>query len=188
LTTNPAATEPVVMRPTTQELLSGERKTSRLSSPVLTMEVPISWKDSATDNAHWIEGPTPKGQVRLQMTSSGTALLEATVNAIEKKAKAEAVKNPDKMTVVPLHPIGGGAKAMERREVISASVPGADGTTTNSTVVDWSIEIFVPSDKQFTLELLHFNNIPVDQYLQDKTFLEGLLRSLRYDAAGGALK
>ncbi len=148
----------------------------------------MSWKDSATDNAHWIEGPTPKGQVRLQMTSIGNAMQETTVNAIEKKAKSDAAKNPEKLTVVPLHPIGGGAKAMERREVVTAPVPREDGTMENSTVIDWSIEIFVPSDKQFTLELLHFGNIPIDQYLQDKTFLEGLLKSLRYDAAGGALK
>ena len=59
----------------------------------------MSWKDSATDNAHWIEGPTPKGQVRLQMTSIGTAMQETTVNAIEKKAKSDAAKNPEKLTV-----------------------------------------------------------------------------------------
>jgi hypothetical protein len=153
------------------------------------MEIPKSWKNVTTENATWIEGYTPHGgPVRLLMATSPASLKDGTVNAMEKKAKAEAAAHPDQLTIVPLHPVGGGAKAMERRQTQSSVVTRDDGTTDRAMTVDWLIEIFVPSEKDFSLELLHFNNIPVGQYLEDKQFLEQLVSTLRYEPGSGGLK
>jgi hypothetical protein len=115
-------------------------------------------------------------------------LQPTTIDIIEKKAKAEAAANPDRLVVVPLRAIGGGAKAMERRETMKLPITHEDGSSETQTIMDWSIEVFTPSDKQFTIELVHFNDLTVPQYLEDKDFLEQIVQSLRYDAAGGALQ
>jgi hypothetical protein len=55
--------------------------------------------------------------------------------------------------------------------------------------MDWTIQVYVPQDQSFALDLLHFAMLPVDLYQQDKDFLEKIVASLhRFDATKGALQ
>jgi hypothetical protein len=191
--TQPAA--PAVTRPTTQELLNGPRKPLVLGNFKLTMEVPPSWKLETVGSATWLAGETPNGEVRMQLAVQGAALKSGAINAMEKRARDEAAKEPDKLEVIPLHNIGGTARKMERREVLhnlELRVPKADGTTLDHVEhvdrMDWSILVFVPDGDQFTLEVINFSGLSIQQYEKDRTFLEGIIRSLHYDATGGALQ
>ena len=186
--TAPAAIATASTRPTTQELVAGNRKRVALGSPVLTIEVPASWKDTVTDHARWIEGYTPHGEVRLLVSSRGEQYGLTTIAAMEKKARSEAQADPEHLTVIPFRPLSGAAKAMERREILALPLLRGDGSREVVKTMDWSVEAFIPADKQFTIELLHFYDLTLAQYLQDKEFLEQIVNSLRYDATQGALQ
>jgi hypothetical protein len=184
-----------VTRPTTQELLNGTRKPLVLGTFKLTIEVPPSWKLETVGSATWLAGDTPNGEARMQLAVQGAALKSGAIAAMEKRAREEAAQHPDTLEVIPLHNIGGTARKMERREVLhnlELRVPKADGKTLDHLEhvdrMDWSILVFVPDGDQFILEVINFSGLSLQQYEKDRTFLEGIIRSLHYDATGGALQ
>jgi hypothetical protein len=76
---------------------------------------------------------------------------------------------------------------MERREVYEGNTLGFDGEPQPAKMMDWSIEVYVPQDMNYTLDLLHFVALTYKQYQQDKDFLQQILATLHYDAAKGLL-
>ena len=54
---------------------------------------------------------------------------------------------------------GAGAQAMERREILRLSVPRTNGSSEIIQTMDWSVEAFIPADKKFTIEVLHFHGL-----------------------------
>jgi hypothetical protein len=163
----------------------------------LRMSVPDAWKILSTDSASWLEGPTPHGFVRIQLSVVLQATREATGSPVtfsgstlalrEKGAEKEAAASSGKIEVVPLHSLGVAAKAMERREVYEGNTLGFDGEPQPAKMMDWSIEVYVPQDMNYTLDLLHFVALTDKQYQQDKDFLQQILSTLHYDAAKGLL-
>jgi hypothetical protein len=181
----PTATAPA--RPTTQELVSGKRKVLNLSAYRLTIEVPESWHLDSIGSTTYIIGDAPGGEVRIHL-APGAQIKADPIKAMEKKALAEAQAHPETLEVKALLNIGGSARMMERREIRrNVPIEGEDGKTHNSDRVDWSVMVFLPDGDKFTLELLDFSSMPLQQYQGDKAFLEGIIRSLHYDATGGAL-
>ena len=182
----PTATGPA--RPTTQELVAGKRKTLNLSAYRLTIEVPESWHLDSIGSTSYIVGDTPNGDVRIHLAPGGAQMKADPIKAMEKKAIAEAKAHPDTLDVEPLLNIGSNARKMERREIRrNVQIVDENGKTVNADRVDWSVMVFLPDGEQFTLELIDFSSMPLQQYQADKAFLEGIIRSLHYDATGGAL-
>jgi hypothetical protein len=183
----PTATATAPARPTTQELVSGKRKVLNLSAYRLTIEVPESWHLDSIGSTTYILGDAPSGEVRIHL-APGAQIKADPIKAMEKKALAEGKAHAETLEVEPLLNIGGNARKMERREIRrNVPIEGEDGKTHNSDRVDWSVMVFLPDGEQFTLELLDFSSMPLQQYQADKAFLEGIIRSLHYDATGGAL-
>jgi hypothetical protein len=188
----PTSTQPspdattATTRPTTKALLEDKRKALALGSLPLVMDVPESWNmESPAGSSAWLQGPTPHGQVRIQVTSQGTPFNSSTLNLMDEQMKKEAAASEGKTVVKPLRNIGSGAKAREQLDLGDGTIFNANGNPTRARIMDWTIEVYVPQDKSYTMDLLHFAMLPADQYQQDKDFLEKIVSSLRYDAATG---
>ncbi len=187
-TTSPA-TAPVVLRPTTQQLLEAKRKEIVLGSFPLSLEVPPTWKLTAEGSGTWLEGECPSGDIRIHLFAQGAQIKIAALLAMEKRAREQAATQPETLEVVPLKPIGGPARKMERREILrNLAIVRDGGVTEHVDRVDWSIMVFVPKDDGFDVDELNFSGLPLDVYQKDREFIEHILRSLHYDATGGALK
>ena len=188
----PPATQPstaAASRPTTKDLLEGPRKPLLLGAFKLVMEVPTSWNLNAVGSATWLEGDAPHGEVRIQLAVQGAPLKAESITALEKKTREEALAHPDDLELVALRNIGGTAKKMERREIMrDLTVTREDGRKDHIDRVDWSVMVFVPEQQQFNLEVLNFSGLSLQQYQEDREFLERILRTLHYDAANGALQ
>src|SRR5205807_2797935 len=116
--TQPATDAAASTRPTTQDLLTGERTSLKLGSLPLVMDVPKSWKvESPTGGGEWLQGPTPHGQVRIQLTSQGTPFTSSTLNLMDEQMNKEAAASGGKVIAKSLRNIGLGAKAREQLEV-----------------------------------------------------------------------
>ncbi len=183
------ATAPVVLRPTTQQLLELKRREIMLGSFPLTLEVPPSWKISSEGSGTWLEGETPHGDVRIQLFAQGAPMKVTALLAMEKRAREQAATQPENLEVLPLKPIGGPAKKMERREILRhLAIVRDSGAVEHVDRVDWSVMVFVPKDDKFDVDELNFSGLSLEVYQQDREFIEHIIRSLHYDAAGGALK
>jgi hypothetical protein len=172
-------------------LLTGPRKRLVLGPLPLVMEVPESWKveTPAGGTVAWLDGPTPHGHVRIELTSQGTPFNAQSLKLMDEQAKREAAtKAANAPEVTPLRSVGGTARAREQREVRPGTVVDEDGKTRKTEVLDWSIEVYVGQDTGYTLDLLHFAMLPLDLYQQDKDFLEHIVSTLRYDATRGLLQ
>jgi hypothetical protein len=193
----PAVTRSAATRPSTQDLLNGPRKSLILGALPLRMSVPETWKIVTADSASWLEGSTPHGFIRMQLSAvlqgagsdvgNPVTFNSETLALHEKKAEKDAAASSGTIEVVPLHSLGVAAKVMERREVYQGSARGFDGEPQPTKMMDWSIEVYVPQAMNYTLDLLHFMALTNDQYQQDKDFLEKILATLHYDAAKGLL-
>jgi hypothetical protein len=187
----PAATSQAATRPTTQQLLTAKRKKLSLGtieSTNLSMEVPPSWQLNSGASSTWIEGETPHGDVRIQVAMQGAPLKEAAVTAMEQRARAQATSQPTTLEVVPMRNIGGGAKKMERREFLRGlEIPRGNNEVEKVDRVDWTAYLFVPQVNGYQVVTLNFSGLSIQQDKEDREFLDHILRSIRYDAAGGAL-
>jgi len=183
------ATAPVVLRPSTQQLLESKRKEIMLGAFPLTLEVPPSWKLSSEGSGTWLEGETPHGDIRIQLFAQGAPMKVTALLAMEKRAREQAATQPENLEIVPLKPIGGPARKMERREILRhLAIVRDGGVVEHVDRVDWSVMVFVPKEDKLDVDELNFSGLSLDVYQQDREFIEHILRSLRYDAAGGALK
>ena len=187
--TRPASTLDLPVAPTTQELVSGKQKTIQLGTFPLSLDVPNSWKIASTSNSLWVEGYAPGGEIRLLLTPQGDPLKPAMVKAWEVRVSKESTTNPSsKLLHSSLRPIGGNAKAFDRREVNTVNVTRDNGTIERIDFVDWSIDVMVPQGNAFTLDLIHFTGLTKEQYEKDREFLEKILATLHYDALPGTLE
>jgi hypothetical protein len=182
---------PPATRPTTQELLLAPRKKITLGSFPLTLEVPPTWKLNATGNWVYLEGESPHGDVRIQLTPQGAPLKLDSVLAMDKRARSKAASQPATLLVSPLKPINPPAETvqkMEEREFIrDLPVVREGGKTELVDRVDWAIYVFVPEAGGYNLDVLNFSGLSLKQYEEDKEFLEHIIRSLHYDTTHGAL-
>jgi hypothetical protein len=187
----PATTQAASTRPTTQQLLTAKRKKLSLGtieSTNLSIEVPPSWQLNSGTNSTWIEGETPHGDVRIQVAMQGAPLKEASITAMEQRARAQATSQPASLEVVPMRKIGGGARKMERREFLRGlEVPRENGEVEKVDRVDWTVYLFVPQVNGYQVVTLNFSGLSIQQDKEDREFLDHILRTIRYDAAGGAL-
>jgi hypothetical protein len=184
-------------RPSTQELVSGGRKSVVLGTLPLRMMVPESWEIEKLGDSISLQGPTPKGSVRIRLSQvlqqsgplagSPVVFTKETLELRERKAKKDAAASNGTLELIPLHQLGMSAQVMERRETYEGQVRGFDGEPQPAKMMDWTVEVYVPQEQNYELDLLHFSTISVAQYTQDKDFLENLLGTLHYDAARGAV-
>jgi hypothetical protein len=182
-------------RPTTQELLSGERTSLLLTPLPLSMRVPTSWKIEPVKgrSVSLLNGPTPTSDVSIQFSIRPSLTSEAFDHLIA-GARKEMQQNPDTVKKLDVRPLGGsGAKLMERQTVgpprpyTVYDAQNLPHTTTQSSFT-WTLTAFVPYENAYQVYELSFIGLTKEQYDKDKDFLEGIVNTLAYGtgAAGPA--
>lgn len=172
------------------DLATAPRKPLLLDLLPFTVDVPEGWKivrygDRPTASITMLEGPLPSGHTCHIILSSREPIsadrLKAILNQFEKdRPRIEAAGGS--LTVRDI----GEARAVERREITSASAPTATAPSTHpatlpaDAVVDWRIHLFVPSGLRYNQYELNLLDVQAEQFLQDEAFLASILGSLRY--------
>jgi hypothetical protein len=196
-------------RPTTQELLSGPRKSLRLGDYPLTLEVPQSWNLKSEGGVILVAGPATSSDVEIQLLNPGRPLgvegtpRSATLDRVVNQAKSEAAAKPHSFNKVELRDLGDGVKVLEQRMI---STPFVDGklpperveevtigdpklgpvATTRQVVnphlMKWTFTVFIPegTDK-YTARALNFSMLSVSEFAQDREFLERMTGTLKYE-------
>ena len=191
-------------RPTTQQIVSAPRKTLELLTFPLTIDVPDlphgsakspEWKISSTGGDSTtslsVEGPGPSGDVMIQMSPVPGTHKISMIQGMEKSALKEKADHPDTVFFTEARSIGP-VRIIERRTLqhIAARVVEMTNSKTQeverrnvpaSDSVEWSLTLFIPTGKDYTVGTLTFVGLTKEQYDSDKAFLEQLINSLHYE-------
>ncbi|MEO6436598.1 MAG: hypothetical protein ABIP55_12680 [Tepidisphaeraceae bacterium] len=187
---NKPADDKTPKRPTTQELVSGNRTRAALIPLPLTMEMPDSWgklegKEQIPGNH--LRGHTPSGEVLVQL-SARPSMKQDTLDRLIEGAKKEMAKNPAmKLDLRPL----GEVKLLER-QLVGPPRPypvynekNEESITTES-IFNWTLSVLVPHEGALQVYELNFIGLTKNQYDKDKEFLQGILSTLQYGGEASA--
>jgi hypothetical protein len=191
--------------PTTQQLLTGPKTPLRLGEIPLVMDVPKNWglQSIAEGSVITVSGPASSGEINIRLGGRGETINAARIDDIVAGFKREADAKPHPINRVEMREIGP-LKVLEQRMISSKDFTGGKlppevwttevlrsektGETTtvksilNPHLVKWNLTVFVPAGQdKFTTRTLSFMTLKVSEYEQDKEFLEGLVKSLRYE-------
>jgi len=177
-------------RPTTQELLDGERVTLSLDILPLRMKVPTQWKitrPGSSGRLVVLEGPTPGGLAQINLKHQDPP----TPKAFEQLLMGARRDNePD--TEIEVRQLGS-AHVIERIGVgrpMNMPVVGPDGLpelddkgeiqVQSMVPMRWRINVYVPMADHVENYELNFLDLSEQQYGVDKDFLRGILSTLEY--------
>ncbi len=196
--------------PTTQELLSSQRRRLRLGDFPLSVEVPKDWELKSYGGevgVIMLSGPASSGDIQIQLIQQTQSSPLERIQAAFSGAKTEMAAKPHPINRLELRDLGP-AKVLEQRMISTPFVGGKlppeqigdivsrDEKTgfevktkgvLNPHMVRWTITAFVPSGKdqagkeQYLPRGLAFSSLRLAEYEQDKGFLEGLIKSLQYE-------
>ena len=182
-TTQPAS--PVATkRPTTQELLADPGQSLALAPMPLKIDVPKSWHiEPGEGTIPSLVGFSPHGSIKIQLMEIPTDFSDKTLPLMDKQLSKQAADSNGKVEDKPLRPLGDGpAKVRQTLELKPDMLIERDGKLVHTQVMDWAIDVYVPMGKTYMQHTLHFDSLPLDQYRQDKEFLEKIIGTLRYTA------
>jgi hypothetical protein len=188
--------------PTTQELMSGARKSIRLADYPLTLRVPQSWelKSWGDGQIFLVAGPASSGEINLQFTNpmSSRPVLDVALGEAIKKAKAEADAKAHPFNKVEMRDLNDGAKVLEERMISTRFVDGklppeqmgevevGPGLTTRGVVnphmMKWTFTVFIPEGEgKYQTRALNFMGLQMSEFARDREFLERLMGTLKYE-------
>jgi hypothetical protein len=174
-------------RPTTQELVSGERRKFPLTGIPITLSAPPSWaiRNLGGDGITVLEGPAPHGDAQIQFSAGGTGLVsELKLHALLQVAEKESTQpsTPGKITSIRRE---GSTVAIERLQPLALGPDGSGGDA--GTIMRWRVQLYVPRDaEKFEMYELKFLDLPLAQYEKDEAFLRGIIESARHEPSGEA--
>lgn len=183
-----STTQPVsavaTTRPTTQELLAGAGKALALAPMPLKTDVPASWHiDPGEGTIPSLVGFSPHGPVKIQLMQIPTEFTDKTLPLMDKQLSKQAAESGGKVEDKPLRQLGDGpAKVRQTLEIKPDMLIERDGKLVHAPVMDWAVDVYLPMGKTYMQYTLHFDSLPLDQYRQDKEFLEKIVGTLRYAA------
>jgi hypothetical protein len=180
-------------RPTTQELVRGERVWINLDTLPLRLRAPSSWRitrhGSAGSNV-WLEGATLHGDVQIDLTQRPAVArreYELFLKGIQRR-----IDSPSGREAIQLGQVGPMQIVDYREELPAAPKPVVDesgnpkldasGELVMQTAVPmrWRRSIYVPRADHAELYELRFVVLTKDQYEADREFLEQIFASLQY--------
>jgi hypothetical protein len=194
--------------PTTQEMLTGAKKTFRLGTFPLTLDVPQSWnlRSMADGEVITVGGPASSGDIDIQLLQQSQTISQAAPEAALAEAKKLMAAKPHPINLAELRPLGPG-KVLEVRMISNAYVngklppevwgdaelptiapaqPGVPPTHTrailNPHMVKWTFTIYLPAaDKKNSVRALTFMGLGLREYERDQQFLEQMMKTLKYE-------
>ncbi|HVT88902.1 MAG TPA: hypothetical protein VHD56_08630 [Tepidisphaeraceae bacterium] len=185
-------TEPAEVRPTTQELISGEYQKLALPNMPLTIRVPKSWKINYTTAMTFLEGPTPSDQATIQLAQRD-AIPADRFDPMLDRLKTDEPSNapPGRLLLKPL----GSARVLDRISIgkpISSPKLDFRGNPVSDdkgepiniiiTPISWTVTVFVPDPAGFLRYELNLIGMTAEQYTADKDLLEKIFNSLSFEA------
>jgi hypothetical protein len=179
-------TEPEPTRPTTRQLLDGEQIPLSLKVIPFTITVPKGWKPESLGGVLIIEGPTPAGVARIQITRHASPIPQHSDRLVE-GAKKEIEANPGADNLAEVRKIGE-IRALEYRLVGKTTTsPTIDSAgrkiADTATPMQWKLTAFVPNGKDFDLCELSFIDLKHEQYVIDRELLHKIVAGLAFDPA-----
>lgn len=172
------AEKAVPSRPTTQELLSGERRSVSLRYVPFSVQAPPSWKvDSLGGSVFLLTGPTPSGEAQIQLSRRPprTAKQVELLVAGEKKEMAASNGQIRKVEFTERD----GFKLLERQSV---SPTTADPS---KSMISWTLALFVGKGDGFEAFELNVLAMTEKQFEADEPLLRGIFDSLKVESDGG---
>lgn len=192
-----------VPAPTTQQLLTGKKKTVPLGTFPLTLDVPANWslQSLGEGSSITLSGPANSGEITIQLVQPGVLKGAKMPETMLAAAMKDDAAKPHPINRVEMHELGP-LKVLEQRIITNAFVNGkppaevwgdvestdnATATPTrthtilNPQLVKWTFTIFEPVDKDsYMVRALTFLSLRVAEYEQDKQFLEQMMKTLKY--------
>jgi hypothetical protein len=193
-TTNPmeaANREPTALsrRPTTQQLAEGATKVVPVSVVPLNVRVPESWELVTVGDIGGLltlEGWAPNGYVQLRMAARQSIPVD-TFDGFVKSAEADAKSKGDKLKKFQVRP--GDPMTIIERQIAGDRGP-MPHTDEHGNMVDreatplrWSYLVFLKKENKYDGYELWFDALSLEQYEQDREFLQKIMDSLTYDAS-----
>jgi hypothetical protein len=176
--------------PTTQELLTGPRKRLTLAPVPFSASVPLPWKLENLASGAVLAGPTPSGEVQIQL-SSRTSVKKEDLDIVQRAAKKElAATQPaiKRVLKAELKKLPNSAAQVFERQAIGQPAPlivtdaNNHEHTETATPFDWTLTLYVPNGTDFARYELNFiGGLTAEQYKQDQQLLEAILSSLIYE-------
>ena len=172
-------------RPTTQQLTEGPYKTISLPEMPLTMKVPESWSidspSTTTGGIKFLVGPTPSGQVTINLAQHG-AVKKDQLQMLITRGKDEQQKKPDSIKRYEVRDVGE-LKLIERLSyepprTVDELGPSGQNVRTTFVPVRWNVIAMVPYQDSYTRYELNFMDLTADQFSKDQAFLERIVSSL----------
>jgi hypothetical protein len=160
--------------PTTQELLTGEKKTLKLGEFPLSLQVPRTWQLKSWGDVStviMVTGPASSGEISIQLVQLGQPFPADRLPAVVQDAKKEAAAKPHPINRVELRSVGpikvleqrmisnkydeNGKLPPERWDTVEIEGPRTSLTTeppkvttraiVNPHVVKWTLTAFIPT-------------------------------------------
>jgi hypothetical protein len=170
-------------RPTTQELLTGPTKKISLNVIPFSVTVPESWEvKNAGEALTFLQGPTPAGEVQIQLAKRHNQLRSEEVDALLRAAKKDADAHPEAHRTATLR-TQHSFRILDRQSVgtpISVPTTDPDGkpTVTQITPYQWTLLVLLPRGDNTEAYELNFYDLTLEQFTRDKEFLQKILDSL----------
>jgi hypothetical protein len=197
------ATKPL---PTTQELLTGPKKTLRLGEFPLSLEVPHSWGlRSFGDGAASViavSGVAGSGEINIQLVQQNQTINSALgVESILAEAKKQLAAKPHPLNRAEMRPLGP-AKLLEMRGMSNqfvngklpaevwgdVEIPDSRGNVVttraiiNPHLLTWTFTLYIPTQNgRYMTRSLVFMGLTPAEYEKDKEFLEGMMKTLKWE-------
>lgn len=192
-----AASKPA---PTTQELLSGKKKTIVLAGFPLTLDVPQNWEMKSLGEGALItvDGPASSGEISIQLMQQGQMAGNGVVEKAFEAAKKEIAAKPYAFNRAELRKLGP-SQILEERLISNAYVNGkppkeVEGEVEpdltlgkpvkailNPLLLRWTFTVFEPGEKgKYTVRVLTFLSLRVAEFEKDREFLEQMMKTLKY--------
>ena len=192
--------------PTTQQLMTEERRPLRLGAFPVVIDAPKSWKVGSlggSGQSITLAGAATSGNIEIQLVEQGQVVPNIAIEKRFESAKAEAASKPLSVNRVTLRPFGPG-QMLEQRfltgsfengkpppEIWGEVDSGIKDPRTGQPIMKqgllrgqflkWNFTLFLPADKdKSSVRELNFILLRLPEYEQDKEFLEQLMGSMRY--------
>jgi hypothetical protein len=185
------ATAPATSRPTTQELLTGPTKKLNLNAIPFSVTVPQSWEVKTTpEGLTFLEGPSPAGDVQIQLAKRHNQLSKEDVEALIRAAKRDADAHPEAHRTATVREMAS-FRILDRQSTgtpvsVQTTDPEGKPTVTQITPYQWTILLLLPRGTNFEAYELSFYDLTLEQFTKDKQFLQKIVDSVIDEPATGA--
>lgn len=189
------------IRPTTQELLTGQYVKLNLPAMPLSLRAPASWKFETVQTLTHLEGPVPSSEhgAVIQIGSPRQPLPADRFDAVVDRLKKETEAEGGSLNRVDMRKVGdllilermstGQPIVVPKVDYRGNAIVDERGNTVNitSTPIRWNLSVFIAEGAMYNRYELSVVGLAVEDYATDKELLEKILYSLAHEVGPATL-